>query len=300
MSKYKVVIDENSNYYEAVNYSFDNNICVLNNNSDLKKIEAVAKELDSVDTVLLFNLTNVNDLLLNMLPRKVKKYLIFEYSIAEFSEYVKLNEFLLLMKYLDMKLIEGIYCLNHTTYMLFKDKYKAKYLQLDIAKREKKDSGESIGVITSLIRQYSSTMNVVSAITLTDFKEIKIWNAEKSVKKFAKDFHIKVINLKHLDDAISNNDINVYINFSETCYDIILKSMDEGIPCIVGNTDFFNSNETLKKYLVMKSDDDINEIKERILLVKKNKKNIMKEYSNFRKKYRKEVSLNLKNIKNSF
>ena len=44
MSKYKVVIDENSNYYEAVNYSFDNNICVLNNNSDLKKLELFVKD----------------------------------------------------------------------------------------------------------------------------------------------------------------------------------------------------------------------------------------------------------------
>ena len=76
--------------------------------------------------------------------------------------------------------------------------------------------------------------------------------------------------------------------------------MDRGIPCIVGNTDFFDKNEILKKYLVVKSDDDINEIKEKILLVKKNKSIIMKEYKEFRKKYKKEASLNLKTIKNKF
>lgn len=299
MSKYKVVIDENSNYYDAVSYSFDNKICILNANADtdIKKIESISKELSNNDTVLLFNLTNTNDLLLNMLPKDVKKYLIFEYSIAELSEYVKLNEFLLLMKYLDMKLINGIYCLNHTTYMLLKDKYKAKYLQLDVPS-SKKSSGDSIGVITSSIRQYSSTMNVVSAITLTEFDEIRIYNVEKSVKKFAKKFNVKIFEEKTPDDAISNNDINLYINFSETCYDLILKSMDRGIPCIVGNTDFFDKNELLKKYLVVKSDDDINEIKEKILLVKKNKSIIMKEYKEFRKKYKKEALLNLKTIKN--
>ena len=299
MSKYKVVMSENSNYYDAINHSFDGNVCILNTNSNIKEIETVSRKLTSTDTIILFNLTTVNDLLLNMLPRDVKKYLIFEYSIAELSEYVKLNEFLLIMKYLNMQLIDGIYCLNYTTYSLFKDKYKAKYLQLDIPKSENK-SGSSIGIITSSIRQYSSTMNALSAVSLTEFREIRIYNIEKSVKKFAKKFHIRVYLEKTLDDAINNNDINLYVNFSETCYDLILKSMDRGIPCIVGNTDFFNSNETLKKYLVLKSDDDINEIKEKILSVKKNKKSIMKEYQKFRKEYKKLASTNLSEVKKNF
>ena len=66
--------------------------------------------------------------------------------------------------------------------------------------------------------------------------------------------------------------------------------MDRGIPCIVGNTDFFDKNEILKKYLVVTSDDDINEIRDKLLEVKKNKSLIMKEYKKFRKSY-KEIAL---------
>lgn len=297
MSKYKVVISKDSNYYDAIKYSFNDNVCPVKDSSDIKEIEKIAKELSGNNSVIFFNLTSVNDLLLQMLPRDVNKYLIFEYSVAEFSECFKLNEFLLIMKYLDMKLIKDIYCLNHTTYLLFKDKYKAKYLQIDTP-NYKKETGDSIGILTSLTRQCSSTMNMMSAITLTDFKKVRMYSVEKSVKNFAKKFKIKVYNEKNIDDALSNNDINVYVNFSSTCYEVILKSMDRGIPCIVGNTDFFDKNEILKKYLVVKSDDDINEIKEKILLVKKNKSIIMKEYKEFRKKYKKEASLNLKTIKN--
>lgn len=298
MSNYKVVIDKNSNYYDAVFYSFDKNICILNNMANIKEIEEKAKELSNNRAVFLFNLTNVNDLLLNMLPKNIKKYLIFEYSISEFSEYVKLNQFLLFTKYLEMKLIDGIYCLNYTTYKLLKDKYKAKYLELDIP-HYKKTTGDSIGVITASVRHYSSTMNAISAITLTDYKKIKVYDVSKSVIKFAKDFNLKVNKVKTLDDVISNNIINLYINFSMTCYDIILKSMDMGIPCIVGNTDFFNSNETLKRYLVISSDDDINEIKNRILLVIEHRKEIMKEYKEFRKKYKNNSLKGLESLKNS-
>ena len=77
---------------------------------------------------------------------------------------------------------------------------------------------------------------MMSAITLTDFKKVRMYSVEKSVKNFAKKFKIKVYNEKNIDDALSNNDINVYVNFSSTCYEVILKSMDRGIPCIVGKT----------------------------------------------------------------
>lgn len=289
MSKYKVVIEENCDYYDAIKYSFNDNVYIVKDSYDIRKIESIAEELSENNSVIFFNLTNVNDLLLQMLPRNINKYLIFEYSVAEFSESFKLNEFLLIMKYLDMKLIKNIYCINHTTYLLFKDKYKAKYLQLDIPHYEK-TSGDSIGILTSLTRQCTSTMNMVSAITLTDFKKVRMYEVEKSVKSFAKRFNIKIYNEKNIDDAINNNDINIYVNFSSTCYEIILKSMDRGIPCIVGNTDFFDKNEILKKYLVVTSDDDINEIRDKLLEVKKNKSLIMKEYKKFRKSY-KEIAL---------
>ena len=51
------------------------------------------------------------------------------------------------------------------------------------------------------------------------------------------------------------------------------------MPVIVGNTDFYDNNKYLKEHLVVKSDDDVNEISEKINFVKTNYKKIMEEYS---------------------
>ena len=61
--------------------------------------------------------------------------------------------------------------------------------------------------------------------------------------------------------------------------------MDKGIPCVLGNTDIFDKYSKLKKFLVLESDDDINEIASKINLVKENRELIINEYDKFRKDY---------------
>lgn len=58
-----------------------------------------------------------------------------------------------------------------------------------------------------------------------------------------------------------------------------------GIPCIVSNTDMFDGWDYLKEQVVLNSDDDINEIVQKIEMVQKNKKQILKEYEKYRKNY---------------
>ena len=53
-----------------------------------------------------------------------------------------------------------------------------------------------------------------------------------------------------------------------------LISMDAGIPCIIGNTHLLDNDEKLKKMLVLDSDDDVNEICEKIDNVLENKENL--------------------------
>ena len=120
-----------------------------------------------------------------------------------------------------------------------------------------------------------------------------VWRKQYVVCKFCKKVGIKVIKTKDLTSTLSDNDINLYVNFCDTNYALILESMDKGIPCILGNTDFFDNNKLLKDSLVLKSDDNINEIKEKINEVKKNKSKILKEYNIFRKKYSKKAKESL-------
>ena len=59
----------------------------------------------------------------------------------------------------------------------------------------------------------------------------------------------------------------------------IKKSFDLGIPCIVGNTNYFDNNKYLKDNLVVKSDDDIREISKKIDFVRENREQIIEEYN---------------------
>ena len=65
--------------------------------------------------------------------------------------------------------------------------------------------------------------------------------------------------------------------------------MDLGVPCIIGNNNFLPEEYSImNQYLVVKSDDDVNEIARKIKgLI--DKKKIMREYEKFRTKYSKKV-----------
>ena len=79
--------------------------------------------------------------------------------------------------------------------------------------------------------------------------------------------------------------MNLDVAFSEVSPINFLISMDAGIPCIIGNTNLLDNDGKLKKLLVLDSDDDVNEICEKIDNVLENKKEIEKLYSIWRKKY---------------
>ena len=299
MIKYKVVISPNSNYYNAISYSFgEDAVFEFDEKNSIKKIEKYASSLGGVQNIVFYNLTEANDLLLNMLSNNSKKYIIFEYSVSELSDYKKLNELLLLLKYIDMNLVDGIICIDYATYMLLKDKYGAKYLKLDVL-QTKGSTGNSIGIIDDS-SSVGNTINELSAITLTNYKNVKTYKPIRAVSKFAKRFNLKLIKSKSISECIDGNTINFYGQFSSICYPFILESMDRGIPCIVGNTDFFDGNEVLKSNLVLKSDDDINEMNDKILSVEKNKQIILNEYAKFRKEYTKLAKKSIKDIKELF
>ena len=134
-----------------------------------------------------------------------------------------------------------------------------------------------------------SFYNELSAIKLTNKYEAHIVNSNKVTNNFLNLFNIK--NTKHYSpsNVIKNNLVNLNINFTDNDYTLFLRSMDLGIPCIIGNTDLLDNSKYLKEQLVVKSDDDVNEIKDKILSAIKNKKGIMKEYHKFRKAYIAEV-----------
>lgn len=189
--------------------------------------------------------------------------------------------------------------LDEGLYKTLKKKYKNIYL-LFLDTKSTPTSFEynenQVAIINESTNPRHSFYNSLSALTF--FKEMtaKLPNINKTTKKFLKVFNIKARQVKEEEKLLETNLVNLYINFTGNNPLLILKSMNKGVPCIVGNTTIFDNNQYLKENLVMNSDDDVNEIVEKINLVKKNRSKILREYKIFRKEYAK----NSKELVNAF
>ena len=110
MKNYKVVISPKEDYYESINYCFGKeNVLPLEADEIITKINAISSQILEVQNVVFYTLSDSNDILFNMLPKSINKYIIFPYSITELSDPKKLNELLLIIRYIDMKVLSGVY-----------------------------------------------------------------------------------------------------------------------------------------------------------------------------------------------
>ena len=88
---------------------------------------------------------------------------------------------------------------------------------------------------------------------------------------------------------MASNDVNLYVTFTECSPMIPLESFELGVPCVIGNnTDFFK-NSKLNDMLVVKEEDSIDEIYEKINIAIENKEEIMSLYKEWKAEYSKEV-----------
>ena len=84
---------------------------------------------------------------------------------------------------------------------------------------------------------------------------------------------------------IANNDVNVYVTFTECAPLIPLESLELGVPCITGDNHHYFEGTKLEKYLVVSKEDNIIEIYNQIMKALQNKEEILKEYKLWKKDY---------------
>ena len=191
------------------------------------------------------------------------------------------------------------YFLPNTISFDFKDN---KNMNIDNEKEEidKKSNYENndknkkikIGLYSAGNRWEKNTFNQLSVVPLIKNAVVDVIPCNKLVKKFCLDFNINLIesDIKYLSrdkfiEKLSNNDINLYVTFTECSPMLPLESFESGTICITGNNHhYFKGYEFLEKTIV-NSEDDINEIKEKILFSINNKDKILDEYKIWKKEY---------------
>lgn len=161
----------------------------------------------------------------------------------------------------------------------------------------KEDGKVKIGLYSSGDRWEKNTYNQLSSCAMVKNAYVDIIPNTKLATSFCELMNIKImdnnstmsVSREELLERMAGNDVNLYVTFTECSPMIPLESFELGVPCIIGNnTDFFK-NSKLNDMVVVKEEDSIDEIYEKINIATKNKEEIMNLYKEWKKEYSKEV-----------
>lgn len=181
--------------------------------------------------------------------------------------------------------------------------YNACLLMNDVNLKEKyntqsnEDKNIKIGLYSSGDRWEKNTYNQLSSCAMVKDAYVDVIPNTKLATSFCKLMNIKMVDNNssmavsrdELLKRMASNDVNLYVTFTECSPMIPLESFELGVPCVIGNnTDFFK-NSKLNDMLVVKEEDSIDEIYEKINIAIENKEEIMSLYKEWKAEYSKEV-----------
>lgn len=95
-------------------------------------------------------------------------------------------------------------------------------------------------------------------------------------------------------ERMSNNNVNLYVTFSECSPMQTLESFEVGVPCISGNNFHYFKDEKIEKYVIINNEGNPVEIAEKIKLNLKEKEKIMDLYKVWKKKHNKKSEESVK------
>lgn len=243
-------------------------------------------KFNNIKEILLIDYRLEYETIIESLENNVRVNLIFTCDLASLtSEYYR-NQHDSIVKLYKNKKINRLGLLDKNLYIITKMEYKNTYhviFDFPIKKINKKKK-VGIGLLNISEDPKHSYFNELSAIGILNEKA-NIVEFSGDINKFVKEFNIDTEEFKTMENVIANSEITLNVNFCNTDIYNFIKSMDSETICILGNNSVLNDNEYLKRNLQVKSDDDVNEIADKIENIKKNKDEILKEYSKFRKIY---------------
>lgn len=179
--------------------------------------------------------------------------------------------------------------------------YKACHLMNDVnistVYPHKKDGRLKIGLYSSGDRWEKNTYNQLSAIAMVKDAYLDVIPNTPLAKSFCDLMHIKTVNdnstislnRTQLLTRMAQNNVNLYVTFTECSPMIPLESFEVGVPCIIGNnTDFFKGSK-LNDLVVVKEEDSIDEIYDKMNYAIENKEEIMNLYHEWKREYSEET-----------
>lgn len=155
------------------------------------------------------------------------------------------------------------------------------------------DSKTKIGIYASGDRWVKNFYNQLCAASMVPDVEVESSPLSPKVLEFANTINLdiygssKPVKRQQLLSQMSENDLNLYVTFTECAPLIPLESFELGVPCLTGNNHHYWDNHELRDYIVVDSADNIISIYNKIEKCLKNKDLVLQLYSDWKKEYNK-------------
>ena len=281
--KYMLILPNyDEKYYKYFSYTFgcENIYSIKNPGIDMEKIVNIINN-SNIEKIIFIDYLSEYNIIINKLNKIHKLYFIVTKQLSRLSSIYDYEIFNNILKLYEANFIEKIGFMDINFYKAYSKKINSFHIKL---KKESespiKYNKKRIGILGNECDNYCSYYNILSAIKLNNKYAANTSQSNSRIDKFKKLFNIKRI--ENDKDKYSNL-INIDINFSGDSFLNFVESMDKGIPCIVGNNNFLNKK--LEEYLMVKSDDNIDEISDKIDRVVENKEKINNEYKKWKNEY---------------
>ena len=290
---YLVIVPKKSiRYFDAFTYTFGNTLLFENNISELEFLMKFLRK-NTVGRLVFVDYYVEYDEIINTLVEEHDIDFVFTGHLGELSDSLLLQEFNVICGKYDSKMIDSIAFLDHSLFRAVHDKRRnTHYILLDVVSSSgkmskiKKTEDRNVGLLNLDASNYDSFYNQLCGVALLPDFSVKVYDPSVVTKSFLSEFGIQSNNVENYDELFIGNYCNMYVNFTGTNSLVFIRSMDCGTPCLVGNNDFLSKDyPILYESLVLKSDDDVNEIASKTQNIAFRYDDIMKEYKDFRASY---------------
>lgn len=295
-----------NSYTEYIHENFDNIISInkVIKNDDLNYISKKIKE-EKIDQVIFQDyFIGLDKIISHLCSQKIKVKLVWTKYLSELVDDYLLLGLIECLKLLKEEKITTIGFVDKNFYELYKSRgYNVNLLKYNVKSNNlshnEKTNNITIGIYGNEYDWQCNMFNQFSSVKLIDNYQLNLLGAKGEAKRFLDLFNIKYRNVpdkfnrENFRKNIIDNDINLFVEFCNYSDLYIIDSFNHGIPCILGNNNLFFKDTELEKYIIVKSDDDVNEIAEKINLCYKNKDKVIKIYKRIKKEYDKESKENL-------
>lgn len=285
---YLVIVSqsETNTLIEALAFSLGNLITINNDVKEQNKVIEFIRQ-NNFPKLIFVGYQQAYDRIIYQVKENHKLEFIYPGTIGNLSNMEEYSSFKKIINMSKLHSNSKFAVLDEGLYKVLKKKYpKIAHIILDIEDENSSNDydDKKVGILNDQNKPTHSFYNELSAIGLSDDLSVKLTNINKVTQNFLNRFNIKydiVLNR----NLYKNNLVNLYVNFTDSNDLEVIKSMSKNVPCIVGNTNIFKGYKILEENLVIKSDDDVNEIYEKIEQIKNNRRKVLNEYKLFRKEY---------------